>query len=541
MTNQTYSLAPISLRDGVSVAFRRKRLVITCAVLTLLAVVTSAIILPRYHGEAKILVNRERIDPVLSPTPEMSNFSMSAQPIVTDEDLRSEVEMMKSQDVLTQVVKETASSDQAEPASWWSKLTSHFGSPKTEEEIIAGKVDRLNRDLIIEPAKGSYIIDVVYKSKNRAQAKIVMDKLLQVYLAKHTQVHHSPGQYKFFETEANEYRKRMDAAQAQLAQFPSSNSGTVEPAVDRELTMQKLSEFKFALSQNRAAIAETANRIQRLQQQQSSTPARITTAVRKADNPQLLEELKSSLLTMELKRSDLVSKYQVDYRPVQELDKQIAQTKAAIQHELSSPMGDETTDVDPTHQMVRTQLAQAETDLAGFRARATETQNIVNTYEARARQLDGQSLTQADLQRTFKTAEDNYLLYQKKMEEARITDALDANRMVNIAVAEQPLVPALPSHSPLFFASLAFMTMLAASIGLIGSLEHMDRTFHTPRELEAFLDLPVLASVPRQFGQELAFSSTIDGQNPGSIFGMGNRGSGRLSRGSHNGNDKGAL
>ncbi len=541
MTNQNYSLAPISLRDGVSVAFRRKRLVITCAVLTFVAVVTAAIILPRYHGEAKILVNRERIDPVLSPTPEMSNFSMSAQPIVTDEDLRSEVEMMKSQDVLTQVVKETSSSEPAEPPSWWSRLTSHFSTPKTEEEQIAAKVDRLSRDLVIEPAKGSYIIDVVYKSKNRAQAKIVMDKLLQVYLAKHTQVHHSAGQYKFFETEANEYRKRMDAAQAQLAQFPSSNSGTVEPAVDRELTMQKLSEFKFALSQNRAAIAETTNRIQRLQQQQASTPARITTAVRKADNPQLLEELKSSLLTMELKRSDLVSKYQVDYRPVQELDKQIAQTKAAIQHELSSPMGDETTDVDPTHQMVRTQLAQAETDLAGFRARATETQNIVNSYEARARQLDGQSLTQADLQRTFKTAEDNYLLYQKKMEEARITDALDANRMVNIAVAEQPLVPALPSHSPLFFASLALMTMLAASIGLIGSLEHMDRTFHTPRELEAFLDLPVLASVPRQFGQELAFSSTIDGQNPGSIFGMGNRGSGRLSRGSHTGNDKGAM
>ena len=540
MTNQNLSLTPISLRDGVSVAFRRKRLVITCAVLTVLVAVTAAIILPRYHGEAKVLVNRERVDPVLSPTPEMSNFSMSAQPIVTDEDLRSEVEMMKSQDVLTQVVKETANSGDAEPPSWWSRFTSHFSSPKTEEEQIAAKVDKLNRDLIIEPAKGSYIINVTYKSKNRQQAKIVMDKLLQVYLAKHTQVHHSAGQYKFFEQEASEYKKRMDAAQAKLAEFPT-NSGTVEPAVDRELTMQKLSEFKFALSQNRAAIAETTNRIQRLQQQQASTPSRITTAVRKADNPQLLEELKSSLLTLELKRSDLVSKYQVDYRPVQELDKQIAQTKAAIQHELSSPMGDETTDVDPTHQMVRTQLAQAETDLAGFKARAAETQNIVNTYEARARQLDGQSLTQADLLRTFKTEEDSYLLYLKKMEEARITDALDANRMVNIAVAEQPLVPALPSHSPLFFASLAFMAMLAASIGLVGSLERMDRTFHTPRQLEAFLDLPVLASVPRQFGPELAFSSTIDGQNPGSIFGMGNRGSGRLSIGSHNGNDKGAM
>jgi uncharacterized protein involved in exopolysaccharide biosynthesis len=492
MTNQIYILRSTSLRDGLSVVFRRKWLVLLCVVATISAALFAALVLPRYHGEAKILVNRERVDPILSPTPEMGNF---AQPIVTDEDLRSEVEIMRSTEVLSEVVKEMGLIHSGE-ASWWSR---HVGHQPSDEEKISAKVAQLSHDLVIEPAKGSYIIDVVYKSKDREFAKRLMDKLIQVYLAKHTEVQHPAGQFKFFEQETGEYRDKMAAAEARLAEFPV-NSGTVAPAMDRELTMQKLAEFKFSLGQARAAVAETEQRIQRLQQQEGSTPDRITTAVRKADNPQLLGELKSSLLSLELKRADLITKYQPDYRPVKEIDQQIAQARADIQHELSSPMRDETTDLDATHQMVRSDLAKAQADLAGYKARVQTTENIVNSYSERARELDAKSLLQADLERTFKAEEDNYLLYRKKTEEARITDALDANHMVNLAVVEKPLVPGLPSHSPVFFAVLAFMTMTTASVGLIGSLEYMDRTFHTPRQLEAYLDVPVLASVPRQLG-----------------------------------------
>jgi uncharacterized protein involved in exopolysaccharide biosynthesis len=496
MNNQIYSLRSTSLRDGLSVVFRRKWLVILCVVATISAALLAALVLPRYHGEAKILVNRERVDPILSSTPEMGNF---AQPVVTDEDLRSEVEIMRSTEVLTQVVNDMGlihSGDHSDQASWWSR---HLGSQKSDEEKTSTKVAQLSHDLVIEPAKGSYIIDIVYKSKDREYAKRVMNTLIQVYLAKHMAVQHPAGQFKFFEHETGEYRDRMAAAEARLAEFPGT-SGTVAPAMDRELTMQKLAEFKFSLGQTRAAVAETEQRIQRLQQQVGSTPDRITTQSRRADNAQLLGQLKTSLLSLELKRAELLTKYQPDYRPVREIDQQIAQANADIQHELSSPMRDETTDLDATHQMVRSDLAKAQSDLAGYKARVQTTQNIVNSYSERARELDAKSLLQADLERTFKAEEDNYLLYRKKTEEARITDALDANRMLNIAVVEQPLVPGLPYHSGVFFFVLAFMTMTTASVGLIGSLEYLDRTFHTPRELEAYLDVPVLASIPRQLG-----------------------------------------
>jgi hypothetical protein len=50
-------------------------------------------------------------------------------------------------------------------------------------------------------------------------------------------------------------------------------------------------------------------------------------------------------------------------------------------------------------------------------------------------------IIELNLLRTVETSEENYLLYQRKREEAAMTDALDCTRILNVAVAEQPTVP----------------------------------------------------------------------------------------------------
>ena len=53
--------------------------------------------------------------------------------------------------------------------------------------------------------------------------------------------------------------------------------------------------------------------------------------------------------------------------------------------------------------------------------------------------------------RTAKADEDAYLLYLQKREEARIGDALDQQRILNVAIVEPPVPPALPVHSVLLY------------------------------------------------------------------------------------------
>ena len=54
------------------------------------------------------------------------------------------------------------------------------------------------------------------------------------------------------------------------------------------------------------------------------------------------------------------------------------------------------------------------------------------------------AITQDDLLSTEKAAQESYLLYAQKREEARMNDALDERGIVNVAIAENPITPALP-------------------------------------------------------------------------------------------------
>ncbi len=175
---------------------------------------------------------------------------------------------------------------------------------------------------------------------------------------------------------------------------------------------------------------------------------RLTTEIRTGENPQLMQQLKSTLLNLELKRTELLTKFDPSYRLVQEIDKQIAETQAAISEEENQPPQERTTDQDPTYQMLRSELAKAEEELSGLDARATASRTVAGEYHAAALNLEKEGLQQEDLERVEKTDEDNYLLYSKKREEARISDALDQRGILNVAIAEKPLTPALPVQSP---------------------------------------------------------------------------------------------
>jgi capsular polysaccharide biosynthesis protein len=101
------------------------------------------------------------------------------------------------------------------------------------------------------------------------------------------------------------------------------------------------------------------------------------------------------------------------------------------------------------------------------------------------------------LLRTAKANEENYLLYLKKQEEARIADALDQSNILNVVVGQAPTVPALPSRSPWLFGLIGIVLASVASVSAAFTLDYLDQSFRTPAEVIAELGIPVLAAVPR--------------------------------------------
>lgn len=501
-------------RDVAAIGFRHKKVLILCFVGVVLGVALSTLVLPtKYRSETKLLVKRERVDPVITPD---KNAPLTFHDTVSEEEINSEVELITSQDVLQKVVT-TCGLDKKK---WISGILHPW---QTQQNRTDKAVVDLRSDLQLEVLKKTNVISIAYESHNPATAQKVLATLDDAYLQKHLDVHHPSGQFQFFDQQADQYKKDMMAAESQLKQFDDQQGG-VAPSTMRDMMLQKLADFNGQLQTTRASVTETQMRIVDLEKQAEQTPARLTTQMKNSDNAQVLENLKSTLVTLENKRTELLTKYQPSYPLVQEVDKEIADTKSALAKEESSPVKEEVTDQNPTYAWVSGELARAKADLSGFQARETALLSTIANYNDQVRRLDQQGIQQNDLLRTAKSDEGNYLLYTQKKEEARIEDALDRTRLLNVSVVQTPAVPSLPTRSPFVFGLVAVLLATAVSIGVVFAIDYTDQSFRTPSEVMAELRIPVLAAVPVHATPELlgAYVSS-NGNGNGNSNGNGHR------------------
>jgi len=356
-------------------------------------------------------------------------------------------------------------------------------------------VRNLESHLSAEALPKTDIIKIGYTAADPGFASQVLTTLDRVYVEKHKAMHHPVGQFQFFDEQTERSRQQLNRAEERLKAFPDRNS-FANPVLARDVSIQKLNDFNANLGQTRAAIADTQKRITMLEQLSTSTPRRITTQLRQEDDAPVLQQLKATLLSLQLKRVELAAKYQADYPPLKEVDRKIAETERAIAAE--KPLRDESTDQNPTYTWVDGELAKTRAELRGLEARASATESVIRKSIGDIKQLDHEGIEQQDLLRENKAAEENYLLYLRKREEARISDALDQNQILNVAIAEKPTVPSSPAQSPLMFGLLGLVLATAISAGLVFTLEYVDPSFRTPAEIEVLLSVPVFAAVPHE-------------------------------------------
>jgi uncharacterized protein involved in exopolysaccharide biosynthesis len=473
-----------TVRDLLSILFRHKRTAVVCFAGILLGTVMAVIMNP-YRASTKFLVSHERMDPVISPT---QNGPNDKAPDVTEEEINSEIEILKSGDVTRQVAIACGLDKRK-------SLSEYIFGAATPEKKLDKATAALAGDLKIEPVNKSHVITVTYTSSNPKLAQQVLHELGDAYLREHKAVFTPPGQVEFFDQEAQRYKKDLTEAEDQIKKFSQQENG-ISPHTERDIALQKLSDFRSSLQQTKADLANVEERITSLEKQAGTTPQRLTTSVWKEDSFQVLQNLKNTLMTLQLKRTEYLMKYQPDYPLVKEVDSEIAQTQASIAAEEQAPIKQETTDRNPTYAWINEELAKAKAEHSGLEAKLAATQATVSLYEIQARDMQQKGLTESDLYRTLKNDEDNYNMYLQKTEQARATEAMDNTRIVNVSVAEQPVAPSTPFNSPALIVLIGTLVACTVTMGVVFAQEYLDPSFRSPSEVSTALNVPLLAAVP---------------------------------------------
>jgi len=490
--------SPNTVRELVTVFFRNQRLIKITFLSTFAGAVLCILLFGiKYEADTQILIKHRRADEVVS-TDSSSREQTTSTDVPTEREINTEITLIKSGDLLAAVAKDCGL-DQREKHFWNILLPG-----RDENWRVAKAARKLGDDLKISEVPQSNMIQVTYRSHSPKMAESVVSDLDKLYLAKHMAVNRPPGAFAFFHEQAQHYQDELEQAEGQLASY-DLNKDAADPDLDREILLRKAGEFDGSLRETQADISQTDKRIRELNDLMGKTPDRLTTQVTSGDNPQLLAFLKSNLADLETKRTDLLTKYQPSYRLVQEVDKQIADLKSAIGAEGQKPVRQESTGENPTYELLKEELVKANEDLKGYTAKASATAPVVDTYRQQALMMDQKGIQRQDMIRNIKTAEANYILYVQKQEQARISDEMDKNEILNVAIAETPSLPALPVFSPLLLILAGGVLALMISVAAAFFVDYLDSSFRTPEELVQFMDLPLLACFPKnghapQFG-----------------------------------------
>jgi uncharacterized protein involved in exopolysaccharide biosynthesis len=486
---------PVSptMRELAILLFRQRKVFIGVAGVVLVLAVVYAFAGAAYRAHVRVLVRRGRADPPVTAQPNAPlDFSRVE---VTEEELNSEVELLKDDDVLRHVVEanDLAAHD------WLRWLRPH--------EERAARVERAAKKLAgrltVEPIKKTNLIAVSYDAPDPQLAARVLQSLAGLYLEKHMEVHRPGGQLRFFNQQTTESRRQLEEAKSRLVDF-SRGHGVVMAAQQRDLVLHRLDDEEASYQQVQSEMSEVEHRVQQLNAQLARLPERRTTQVRSADNPELLRALKATLLDLELKKTRLLTKFEPNHRLVQEVEQQIVQAKAAVEAERLTPLHDETTDQDANYEWARAELQKAQVQMQGLRAREAATSAHLAADRDLARRLGEDAIVQDDLASSEKAAQENYLLYVRKREEARMGDALDEGGIVNVAIAEQPVVPALPVWPTGVVVVLGLVAALTSGTGAAFVADSLDPALRTPEEALACLEIPVLASIPEGMSRRLS-------------------------------------
>lgn len=473
-----------TLRDAAAALFRQSRVSIACFIFVFAAVLAVVFMAPTmYESELKILVKRDRSDTMISGA---AGTDRTAGGDVSEPELLSEAELLQGHDLLEQVAA----------AARLPQRTSEAESAGNPSQALAVAVKTLRKDLSVAPIRRTWMIEVTYASPDPQQAKDVLDQLARLYLEKHLALRRPPGAYQFFSEQLAQAAEELRVAQAQLGDFGKSNQ-VVSAAAQKQTALQQLAEFEGLQRQTEATLAETSRRVTALGLERARTPERRTSVVRTSDAAGLMQEMQSRILNLELQRTQLLQKFTPQYRLVTEIDQQLDQARAAFDQARRAPVREETTDSNPTLQWLENETARARTERSALDTRAKTLGATVREYRNRAQSLDTEDARQKALLRDVASAEEKYLLYQRKQEEARISDALDRTRIANVAIAEPPTVPAepRPRHRALWL-SLGLMGALALSLGVALATDALSPSVRTPSELQTTLNVPVLAWVP---------------------------------------------
>lgn len=469
-----------SFRDFLTVIFKHKAKIITIFLTTVITVtVGSFLISPTYEAKSSLLVKfgREYVY-----RPEVGDKSPMIS-INQEETVNSEISILTSRDLIEKVITTLKVED------IYPELVEN---PPSKMTPLQAAILNFEKKLTVEGIKKASVIEVSFQHKDPKIAASAVNLLVDFYKGKHLEVYSGP-QSSFLQKQLTTYDLKLKQSENELQVFKQKNQ-VFSLNEQRSLLLKQRMELDTALK-------NTGNHIDELQKRLSSLKSQMQTISEdkyrytQTERDKIIVEAKAKLLDLKLKEQQLLEKYKESNRLVMNIRKEIELVSDFLRQQEEDTAGKVKTG-NVVYQGVEIEALKTEADLNSQFAKEKTLRLQLIQVDREMQSMDLKEKELVNLEREAGTNDKNYRTYVDKLEEARISDDMNLQKMANVSVIQAAVAPAKPVK-PKKALNILLGTILGAvsSLGYAFFSEYSSQGLSTPGSVEKRLGLPVLTTV----------------------------------------------
>ena len=444
-----------NVKDFFTVIFKHKyKILITFVVFAMLGILVNKILPTNYEAKARLMVKFGREFVYRS---EVGSDPNARIPISADAIINSQIQILTSGTLLGKVVE---------------SIGLRVIHPDIEEIARLNGVTplqmavRLITDrLSVKPVTRSSLIDLVFTHPKPVVANQVMDGIVRLYKDEHVRVYGGTSS-PFLEKQAKNFADSLTESESEFGNFKAQH-GIYSLEQQKTLLLAQRGEFG-------TLFINEQTRIKELEQKLSSIRSPNWTA----DTP---AEIRTHLLTLQQTEQQFLQKYNENSRQVQTLRQEIAAVKDGLHRTLEDTR--------------RVEIGKVQAELQIARTKSEELRKVLGQLENQIRTLDSKGKEFEALQRDTTLRREQYKTYFTKLEESRLLDEMDQEKMVNVVLVDVTPASRQVNKMQTIVVPLGFIGGIIGGILLAFLLEFLSHTGITPAVAEQRLGLPVIVTI----------------------------------------------
>jgi succinoglycan biosynthesis transport protein ExoP len=465
------------LRQAVTAIFKRWRLVVLIIATIVLPFNFFNIVVrqPVYAARSMVMVTKDRAYAEVSPLErEHAVDSLPNETVVN-----SEIQLLRSRDLMRRL------HDELETQS----------ATSAEGGFAVPAVNQLERGVAAVRKPQSNVIEVSYRSSDPDMAIRIVNTLVGLYTKYHVETHKALGALAFFDKEAQSAKESFVQADLELERFDATN-GLTSVATEKDNMLRQRAQLEADLRRTEAQITELTTKVAAMEAELEYIPEQEAVETEMVPNP-LLGYLRQNLARLEMERERLLQLYTPQHRLVVDVETELAALKSQIAGQEGSVVGRKRMAQTPTRSRLQEGLLTSQAELGALEARRAMLAERITDYEGKIRVLHAKHYEVMRLRRDREEAKKRYDAVLGKLNEVKISEAMDLAGLSNISVIEGASGP-LPKEADYQLVTLALTSFLAILLGVSAAVlvEMINPVMNSDLDVRHHLDLPVLAAIP---------------------------------------------